>query len=198
MSSSNKNRGGKLCRREDPWPEVISEYPEFEIPFKHVRWFEYVHILMNGYHSSVALSFSQSFNGMTVTVGDLNFEVTEQYIADVCGLPLDGEHWFKNQFIVGDCNQFLKYEYKNPPWSHWMPICMLKPKWSNYLLMIQRHFIGDGKYSRFYLYHLRFLLHLIGKRMNVPYYFLRILSKMARKIQTKSDKSNQLGDSLYH
>jgi hypothetical protein len=128
----------------------------------------------------------------------LNFEVTEQSIADACGLPLDGEHWFKNQFIVGDCNQFLKDEYQNPPWSHGMPLCMLNPEWSNYLLLIQQHFTGDGRYSRFYLYHLRFLLHLIGKRMNVPYYFLRSLSKMERKIQTKSDKSNPLGDSLYH
>jgi hypothetical protein len=179
-------------------PEVIVEYPEFERPFKHARWFEYVHRLTNGYYSHVALSFAQYFNGTNVSIGDLNFEATEQYIADVCGLPLDGERWFKNQFIARDCSQFLKVEYQNPPWSHGMPLCMLNPEWSNYLLLIQRHFIGDGQYSRFYLYHLIFLLHLIGKLMNVPCYFLRTLSKMSRKIKTKSYKSSPLGDILYH
>jgi hypothetical protein len=76
MDSSKKHRGGKLCHSEDPWSEVIVEYPEFERPFKHVGWFEYVHKLTNGYHSGVALSFAQSFNGMIVIVGELNFEVT--------------------------------------------------------------------------------------------------------------------------
>jgi hypothetical protein len=71
-------------------------------------------------------------------------------------------------------------------------MCMLNPKWSNYMLLVQGHFTGDGPYARFYHYHLIFLLHLIGKHMNVPYYFLRSLSKTASKIQTKSDKLSPL------
>jgi hypothetical protein len=92
MASSNKQRGGKLHHREDSWPEVIAGYLEFETPFKHAGWFEYVHRITNSYHSGVALSFAQSFNGTIVIVGDLNFEVTEQSIANACGLPMDGEH----------------------------------------------------------------------------------------------------------
>ena len=72
--------------------KLLLNYPEFERLFKQAGWFEYVHRLTNGYHSGVALSFAQSFNGTIVIVGDLNFEVTEQSIADACGLPMDGEH----------------------------------------------------------------------------------------------------------
>jgi hypothetical protein len=58
MASSNKHRGGTIHHKEDPWSKVIAEYPEFDTPFKHVGWFEYVHILTNGYHLGVALSFA--------------------------------------------------------------------------------------------------------------------------------------------
>jgi hypothetical protein len=100
MASSNKKRGGKLCHREDPWAEVMVEYLEFERHFKRARWFEYVQRIMNGYHSGVALSLTQSFNDMIVTIGDLDFEVIEHSIADGCGIPLDGECWFKKEMTI--------------------------------------------------------------------------------------------------
>jgi hypothetical protein len=58
MIYSNKHRGGNLCHGEDPWPKVIGEYLEYERPFKRDGWFKYVHMLTNGYHSCVSLSFT--------------------------------------------------------------------------------------------------------------------------------------------
>lgn len=39
-------------------------------------------------------------------------QVSEEFIVEAIVLPRDGEHWFKNQSIIGaDVNQFLKEEY---------------------------------------------------------------------------------------
>jgi hypothetical protein len=41
-------------------------------------------------------------------------QVTEEFVAAVIGLSMDGERWFKNQCIIGaDVSQFLKATYPN-------------------------------------------------------------------------------------
>jgi hypothetical protein len=52
------------------------------------------------------------------------------------------------------------------------------------LLMLKRFITCEGRYSIVFLFHLQFLLHLPGiKRMNLPYYILRVLNKMAMRVQ---------------
>jgi hypothetical protein len=50
--------------------------------------------------------------------------------------------------------------------------------------MLKRYITCEGRYSTVFLFHLFFLLHLLGiKRMSPPYYFLRELNKIAMKIK---------------
>jgi hypothetical protein len=118
-------------------------------------------------------------------IANLVMQVTKESIAAACNLPHDGEKWFKNKLITGgDVNQFLKPEHKDPNWAKGIPRDWIVDEWMEALLMLKRFITCEGRYSTVFLFHLRFLLHLAGiKRMNLPYYFLRDLNKMAMKVQ---------------
>jgi hypothetical protein len=112
-------------------------------------------------------------------------QFTEESIVVACNLPTDGERWFKNKLITGgDVNQFLKPEHRDPNWAKGIPRDWIADEWMESLLMLKRFITCEGCYSIVFLFHLRFLLHLDGiKRMNLPYYFLRDLNKMAMRVQ---------------
>ena len=52
--------------------------------------------------------------------------------------------------------------------------------------MIQVYITCEGRYGRTMLYHFRLLLHFTGKQpLNMPFYLLKGLTKMASKVQAK-------------
>jgi hypothetical protein len=78
----------------------------------------------------------------------------------------------------------LKPEHRDPNWAKGIPRDWIADELMEALLMLKRSITCEGRYSMVFLFHLRFMLHLAGiKRMNLPYYFLRDLNKMAIKVQ---------------
>jgi hypothetical protein len=72
----------------------------------------------------------------------------------------------------------------------------LKEKWQALLKMIHAYITCEGRYGRIMLYHFRLLLHFTGKQpLNMPFYLLNILTKMASKVQAKPQKDS---NSLFH
>lgn len=66
-----------------------------------------------GYNDTVTLSFSQSFNGEAMEVGNLKFKVIEGSIHRVTGLSPTGDLFFKGgHFDVTECTKFLKLAYQ--------------------------------------------------------------------------------------
>jgi hypothetical protein len=64
------------------------------------------------------------------------------------------------------------------------------------LKIIQRYFSCEGRFNTLYHYHIRLLLHFTGKvHMNIPYYLLRSIGKMADRVQ---EKSKDVESSLFH
>ena len=112
-------------------------------------------------------------------------KITEESIVAACNLSFDGEKWFKNKLIIGgDVNQFLKPEHRDPNWAKGIPKDWIVDEWLDCLHMLKCYSTCEGWYSTFFLYHLCFLFHLAGiKRMSLPFYFMRDLNKMAKKIQ---------------
>lgn len=67
-----------------------------------------------GYNDKVTLSFSQSFNGEAMEVGNLKFKVIEGSISKVTGLSPMGDLFFKVcHFDVTECTKFLKPTYRH-------------------------------------------------------------------------------------
>jgi len=44
----------------------------------------------------VAKEFTLTFDGCRAKVGDIQLEITEEFLSEATGLPLNGQKWFKN------------------------------------------------------------------------------------------------------
>jgi hypothetical protein len=49
-----------------------------------------------GYNLQVAEAFAQTFDGFRAKIGDIQLELTEEFMSKEIGLPSKGERWFKN------------------------------------------------------------------------------------------------------
>jgi hypothetical protein len=177
-------KGGHVNQKEPEGPEVMEAYEDTQIIFDRAGWYLFC-TKMDGHHYATTREFAESFNGQWARITNLAMQFTEESIVVACNLPTDGERWFKNKLITGgDVNQFLNPEHRDPNWAKGIPRDWIVDEWMEALLMLKRFITCEGRYSIVFLFHLRFLLHLAGiKRMNLPYYFLRDLNKMAMRVQ---------------
>jgi hypothetical protein len=74
-----------------------------------------------------------------------------------------------------------------------MPIYTLKPRWHDLLIMVKQLVTCEGRYGLVFLYHLRLLMNFMGYPLNMPFYFLRSLYKMAKRF-----KCEKADSSLFH
>ena len=77
-----------------------------------------------------------------------------------------------------------------------IPVTMLKGKWINLLLVIQKFLTCEGRFGTMFFYHSWLLMHFIdGNEINFPYFLLCSLIKLASSIQIES---KSIDNSLYH
>jgi hypothetical protein len=82
-------------------------------------------------------------------------------------------------------NQFLIPERQNPNWSQGIPHNCVRKEWHTFLMIIHRYITYEGRFSLVHLYHIRSLIHVNGENpLNLPFFLLKILSKMSKRIQT--------------
>jgi hypothetical protein len=59
--------------------------------------------------------------------------------------------------------------------------------------VVQRYITGEGHFSIVHCYHLCFLMHLSGdKELNLPFYLLKSLTKMSRRVQGHPKSSHKV------
>ena len=71
----------------------------------------------------------------------------------------------------------------------------LRHKWCAPFEVISRYISCDGRYSNVQLYHLIILMALKGLKLNLPYFLLHSLHKMAIMVQCTIGDQNR---SLFH
>jgi hypothetical protein len=73
--------------------------------------------------------------------------------------------------------------------------CILE-HYERMLRVLQQYFTCEGRFDRVYIYHIRIIMHFIGKNpLNLPFYLYISLGKMADMVQSRADK---LKSSLFH
>lgn len=82
--------GGMLDRNEPKVPDLLDVYPDLLHFFQQAGWSQFFYQCFD-YRDLVAQLFATRFDGSCVEVGGLTFEVTEQTVAEVATLPMDGE-----------------------------------------------------------------------------------------------------------
>jgi hypothetical protein len=105
--------------------------------------------------------------------------------------------WFKKKKLPPElCNKFMVPEHQDPNWSQGILMAWIKEDWKGDLAVVKRYITCEGRFIIVHCYHLHFLMHLSGdNELNLPYYLLKILTKMARRVQSHLESAHR---SLYH
>ena len=90
-------------------------------------------------------------------------------------------------------HEILYKDYKKSifPFSHFLE------RYAPMMRVIMKYFTCEGRFSRLYSYHIRFLMHFTRvKMLHLPYYLYRSIDKMSYIVQ-KRDYPPQM-QSLFH
>ena len=136
---------GILLRAESERPKFMDGYPHLKSILRKAGWLQFIQ-KFRGYNKEVTKTFSRSFNGVEVEVGDLKFSVTETFIAVAMELPQEGEWWFKNKRFD---ERAWRVILRNPGmditiFKCGIPVSALEEKWTRLLLIIQKFITCEG------------------------------------------------------
>jgi hypothetical protein len=191
------SRSGHLVHVEPNEIEILEALPEIGEKFTQEEWYGFCNTFQ-GHHTGVSMDFAESFDGFQAQVGNLTIQVSEHSISSSFSFPIDGERWFKKKeipektYAISSSLKIIKIQNGAREFlSKW-----LKEEWRNTLPVVQKYITCEGRFATTYRYHMRFLLHLNGNnRMNLPFFLLKSLTKMANKIQTHPKNAQY---SLFH
>jgi hypothetical protein len=183
-----------VVRIEPNGSQTLLIYDGVAEKLSQVGWLDFVQSF-RGFNLDVAKEFAKTFDGVRVKVGDVQFHIEEDFVAKATGLPLSGDKWFKNARIENIpwwsllISKQMKYHVKG------MPLDLFHPRWCNLLLIIKQFITCEGRYGLIFYFHIRLLMVFLGFHLDFPFYFLRILQKMARFYQCPNSNPQA---SLFH
>jgi hypothetical protein len=146
-----------------------------------------------GFNLRVAQEFALTFDGFRAKIGDMQLEVTEEFLSQATGLPAVGKKWFKNIKVEEVPWTLMFTSRKITSCDRGMPVSSLKPRWHDLLDIVKQFITCEGRFGLVFLYHLRLLMSFIGFPLNMPYFLLRSLYKMGKRFRRKRYNS-----SLFH
>jgi hypothetical protein len=116
----------------------------------------------DGFDLTVARKFALSFDGYRAKVGDVQLEITEEFLSLATGFPTKGQKWSKN-CKVDDVPWTLLFQSRTVnSCDRGLPAKMLKPHWYDLLMIIKRFVTCEGRYGFIFLFHLRLLMVFMG------------------------------------
>jgi hypothetical protein len=146
-----------------------------------------------GFNLRVAQDFALTLNGCRENIGDVQLEVTEEFLSQATSLPVVGQKWFKNAKVEEVPWTLMFTSQKITSCDPGMPVSSLKPRWHDLLFIVKQFITCEGRFGLVFLYHLRLLMSFIGFTLNMPYFLLRSLYKMGKQFKKKRSNS-----SLFH
>lgn len=66
-----------------------------------------------------------------------------------------------------------------------IPSTTLKNKWRNMLLILKKFITCEGRFGTLYVYHIRLMMNFLDNEINIPFFLLNNLKKMASNIQKR-------------
>lgn len=118
--------------------------------FQIAKWFNLFRKFI-GYDYGMTRSFTKSFDGNRVKLGNLVFDVTKEFIFKSAGLPMTRECSFKKQSIIYvNLNNFLKPRHKDPEWKNNIPRSWLLGEWIEVIKIAKMYITCEGHYDKVY------------------------------------------------
>jgi len=187
-------KSGKINRAEPSDLTWVQKLPDCAEMFQQAGWLSFFKKI-EGFNSKVSCKFAKALKEDMIMMDALKFKLTVELISEATEIKNEGEHWFKKSPFEFDPHRYLLPNVI-PNWSKGIPIQSFRKEWIEPLRILQSYVTCEGRYSFVFKYHFRFLQHLVGvSRMNLPFFFLKSLQKMASKIKEQDDHTSQ---SLFH
>ena len=167
--------------------------------FKHVGCYDFCEQIQRvQHHSMLTRLFISKIHNNQVTIAGVTFTISNTIISTAIGIPNVGERLFKKSDLENQhFDPFLKPRYKNEK-KRMFPFSYLLDRFSPMMKIIINYFTCEGRFSRLYTYHIRFLMHFTRVRMlNIPYYLFRSVGKMAF-IAQKREYEHQMKIIFHH
>ena len=120
----------------------------------------------------------------------LKFKLTRELLSEATRIFDEGEFWFKKVPFTFDAKRYLLPGVV-ADWGKGVPIQNFKPEWIELIKILQSYVTYEGRFSFVFKYHFRFLQHLNHEsKMNLPFFFLKILQKMSCRVREHQDHTN--------
>ena len=133
-----------------------------------------------GYNLQVEKEFTITFYGYRAKVGDLQLEITKDFLSEATGLPLIGQNWFKN-LKLDEVTWSLFITSRNIGYcDKGILVSLIKVRWHGLLAVLKQFVTCEGRCGLVFLYHVRFLMYFIGFDLNMSFYLLRSLYKISK------------------
>jgi hypothetical protein len=159
-----------------------------------VGWLVFIQSF-KGFNLEVAREFSKTFDGTRVKVGDVQFQVNEEFISQATGLPQSGDKWFKNMKVKNIPWRSLLAYKKSQYHIKGIPLELFHTRWHGLLLIIKQFITCEGRYGLIFYFHIRLLMVFLGFRLDFPFYLHRSLQKMSKFYQRPNQNPET---SLFH
>jgi hypothetical protein len=185
--------GGPVVRKEPATTALLEHYPAAYQIFEQAGWLQYFRRLQ-GYNESQTLQFARNLQDNHSIVAGVRISVTEEDIAAVSGLPMDGTRQFSRKHVIGDVQQsfFLAGE-RTVPKGRGVQLSSLPPPWPEVARFVKHYLTCEGRYQVVYQHDFLLLSHLRhDKRVNIPYFLLGCLKNMAYYCRRAKDPAQSL------
>jgi hypothetical protein len=92
----------------------------------------------------VEKAFAETFDGCRAKIGDIQLELTEEFVSKATRLLSKGERWFKNAQIEEFLWSLFMASHKTTSCIKGIPIALLKPRWHSLLLILKQFVTCEG------------------------------------------------------
>jgi len=123
------------------------------------------------YHHELARLFVLYLHNGQVNLAGVSFTLTPKTIAVATSIPNVGEQWNKGQLMGKEHYEpYVKASYQKQI-SRVFPFRYLQDTYAPLMKLIIKYFTCEGRFSYFYTYHVRLLMHFTRvKMMHLPYF----------------------------
>lgn len=180
-------KGGRILRLELYDTRELMDSPMTISCFKHVGCFDFCELVQRVQQPpSLTRVFISNIQGNQVTIAGVKFTISRAIIVAATRMPNVGEKLFKAINIYArHYESFLEPRYKNEN-KKVFPLSHLLDRFYPMKKIIMKNFTCEGRFSRLYSYHIRFLMHFTRlKLLNIPHYFYKRIDKMGYKVQSR-------------
>ena len=145
-------------------------------------WVRFIQ-LFEGFNLKISRDFPETFDGAKAKICYLQLEVTKNSTAESIGFPQEGAHGFKTIKFEGIPCHLLMDSKRSCYNVKGTPIVLFKTRWHGLLLILKKFVTYEGRYGLIFMFHVHFLMVFLGFGLNMPFYFLKRLQKLARVYQ---------------